>query len=267
MPKKDLYLTKPVLNVAGFLGYYPNTHNQHAIDSLDDLGGLGALVTDPISYLPRKTLENSQFITTPGGSLLHNGLPNAGFWGVVRAAAKKWERSSLPILPHLLAEDVEKTVKMVRTLEPAGNILAVELNIPFHRADQPSTWMEALPILQVELPIIVNLPLQFVGLYGERFIKKGASAISLRAPRGLAPLPRKEMDEQVDVVVAGSKVEMISGRLFGGQLFAQSADVIQQACKAGLPIIAGVVFDTREKVDWALALGALAVAVDLVCWR
>lgn len=259
MPKKDLFFTKPLLNVAGFLGYYPNSHNQPVIDDLNAWGGLGALVTDPISYLPRKTLENSQFLPTEGGYLLHNGLPNPGFWGVVKTAAKRWDYSALPIIPHLLAEEVERTVKMVRTLEPAENILAVELNIPFNKPDQPPAWLEALPALQVEIPIIVSLPPQFVELYGERFLKKGASAISLRAPRGRAFLPKEEGDEQ-------KQGGMVSGRLYGGELFSQSCDVIHRARRAGWPIIAGVGFDTLEKVEWALGEGVLAVALDLRCW-
>ena len=183
MPKKDLYLAKPLLNAAGFLGHFPNGNNVDAIARLGAWGGLGAFVTDPISYLPRPVIHDPALIETDSGTLLHNGLPSAGFWQHIKVAARKWDASPLPVIVHLLAEDVERTLKMVRALESMENVLAVEIGLPLYRPDQPAMWLDALPMLSVEMPIIANIPMPLVEHFGERFVRKGASAHRQRGYR------------------------------------------------------------------------------------
>lgn len=263
MAKRDLYLGKPILNAAGFLGYYPHGNNANAIQRLTDWGGLAALVTDPISYLPRRTPEQAALIETDGGSLVHNGVPNAGFWQTLKVAGKKWENSPLPIIVHLMGEDVERARKMVAALERMENVMAVELGLPLYRPEMLNAWLEAMPALSVEMPVIANLPMQLAALYGERFVRKGASAISLRPPRG-----RVKMAEGASAEQPAAQTETISvaGRLYGPQVYPMAAEVVFQLAKAGLPVIAGGGYDSAEKIGEAMRLGALAVQVDLPCW-
>ena len=116
-----LELSSPYLNAAGFLGFAPDTKAnplwQH----------LGAFVTNPISALPRKPAESRQVIPYPGGFLMHTGLPNPGFRSVFKKYALRWQRASLPIIVHLIAEEASTLTHMARQLETIENVLAIEL--------------------------------------------------------------------------------------------------------------------------------------------
>ena len=263
MAKRDLYLGKPLLNAAGFLGYYPNGNNANAIKRLEGWGGLAALVTDPISYLPRRAPEQAALIDTEGGSLLHNGAPNAGFWQTLKVASRKWDASPLPIIVHLMGEDVERARKMVAALERMENVLAVELGLPLYRPEMLNAWLEAMPALSVEMPVIANLPMQLAAMYGERFARKGASAISLRPPRGRVKMAEVASAEQT---ILPTETMPVAGRLYGPQVYPLAAEVVYQLAKAGLPLIAGGGYDNADKIGGAMELGALAVQVDLPCW-
>ena len=270
MPKRDLYFSKPLINAAGFLGFMPNGNNAPILEHLQAWGGLGAFVTDPISYLPRPLLAQPAWLATDGGMLMHNGLPSAGFWQTLKVAQRKWDASPLPIIPHLLCEDVERTLKMVCALERMESVMAVELGLPLYRQEMANAFLDAMPSLTVEMPLIVNLPIGLADWYGERFIRKGASAISLRPPRGrFVPLPGTAAASEESHSESETETEQqaaVSGRLYGGQVFAQAAEVVYRACKAGVPVIAAGGFDSPEKIAWAVAEGALAVQVDLPCW-
>ena len=253
--KRDLYFSKSLMNATGSLGFAPDFR------SLQDFGSLntfGAFVTNPFSLRPRRPTAQPALIEYPGGFLLHTGLPNPGLRSGIRKYASKWDKSSLPIIVHLMADRPEETKNMVRMLEEIENVMAVELGFAPLLADD--IILLTLEMCLGELPLIFSLPVEQVLSLGARLMDEGAQAISISAPRGAlnSPLPGGE----------GVGVrEIITGRLLGPSLFPQSLDTVKNAAKLGIPIIGAGGVWTKENADTMLSVGALAVQVDATLWN
>jgi dihydroorotate dehydrogenase (NAD+) catalytic subunit len=243
MSKRDLIFSRPLMNAAGMLGFFPERHGPLP------WAEFGAFVTNPVSQRPRAPADSPACLPYPGGFLLHNGLPNPGFQPVLRKYARRWRDSDLPIIVHLMVDRPEETARMVRSLEGIENILAVELGFaPFLSDD---ILLLALEMSLGELPLIVNLPSdQFLRL-GPALVSAGAQALSLAPPRGRLDLDGRQ----------------VSGRLYGPGLFPQTLEIAQNASRLGLPVIgAGGVY-SREQAQALLQAGALAIQLDSVLWK
>jgi dihydroorotate dehydrogenase (NAD+) catalytic subunit len=250
--KRDLYFSKPLMNAAGSLGFFPDFR------SLGDFGSLrefGAFVTNPFSLRPRLPAAQPALLHFPGGFLLHTGLPNPGLSAGIRKYAAKWNKSELPVIVHLMADRPEETQIMVRMLEEIENVMAVELGFAPLLADD--IILLTLEMCLGELPLIFCLPLEQVLSLGPRLIQQGADAISIASPRGaLPPSPSP---------VGGGN--LVTGRLYGPSLFPQALDTVKNAAKLGLPIIGAGGVWTKENAVAMLAAGALAVQADAVLWN
>ena len=251
--KRDLYFSKPLMNAAGSLGYFPDLRD------FENLGGLlGAFVTNPISLRPRRPTAQPTLIEYPGGFLLHTGLPNPGIHGALKKYSAKWTRSDLPVIVNLMADRPEETQHMVRMLETQENVMAVELGFAPLLAND--ILMLTLEMCLGEIPLIFSLPVEQVLSLGPRLMQDGAQAISITAPRGAMnpPLPAGE----------GLGVrELTHGRLYGPSLFPQTLNVVDSAVKLGLPIIGSGGVWTKQNADTMLSVGALAVQVDAALWN
>ena len=245
--KRDLYFSKPLMNAAGSLGFFPDFRSLGDSGSLDQFG---AFVTNPFSLRPRLPTSQPAVIEYPGGFLLHTGLPNPGLNAGIKKYASKWDKSNLPIIVHLMADRPEETWNMVRKLEEIENVMAVELGFAPLLADD--IILLTLEMCVGELPLIFSLPVEQVLGLGPWLVQDGAQAISIAAPRGSQ--------------VTGQK-SVISGRLHGPSLFPQTLDTVRNAAKLGLPIIASGGVWTKENADTMLSVGALAVQVDTVLWN
>ena len=245
--KRDLYFSKPLMNAAGSLGFFPDFRSLGDSGSLDEFG---AFVTNPFSLRPRLPTSQPTVIEYPGGFLLHTGLPNPGLSAGIKKNASKWDKSNLPIIVHLMADRPEETWNMVRKLEEIENVMAVELGFAPLLADD--IILLTLEMCVGELPLIFSLPVEQLLSLGPRLVQDGAQAISIAAPRGSQ--------------VTGQK-SVISGRLHGPSLFPQTLDTVRNAAKLGLPIIASGGVWTKENADTMLSVGALAVQVDTVLWN
>ena len=242
--KRDLYFSKPVMNVAGSLGFAPDFR------SLGDFGSLfGAFVTNPFSLRPRVPAAKPEIIEYQGGFLLHTGLPNPGFHSGLKKYSAKWSRSDLPIIVHLMADRPEETQKMVRSLETQENVMAVELGFAPLLAND--IILLTLEMCLGELPLIFSLPVEQVLSLGPRLIQAGAQAISISMPRGALP---------------ASDSSLITGRLYGPSLFPRTLETVYSAAKLGFPIIGAGGVWTKENAEAMLATGALAVQVDAALW-
>jgi len=240
--KRDVYFSKPLMNAAGSLGFATDARNGISLDPF------GAFVTNPISLRPRQPTAQPTVIEYPGGFLLHSGLPNPGFHGVIKKYAAKWTRSDLPIIVHLMADRPEETQNMVRMLETHENVMAVELGFAPLLADD--IILLTLEMCLGEIPLIFSLPVEQVLSLGPRLVQEGAQAISISAPRG-----------------ALMTDHLITGRLYGPSLFPQTLETVHSAAKLGIPIIgAGGVWST-ENTEAMLSAGALAVQVDAALWN
>jgi dihydroorotate dehydrogenase (NAD+) catalytic subunit len=245
--KRDLYFSKPFMNAAGSLGYFPDFRS---LGDFGSLNGFGAFVTNPFSLRPRLPTSQPAVIEYPGGFLLHTGLPNPGLSAGIRKYASKWDKSDIPVIVHLMADRPEETRSMVRMLEEVENVMAVELGFAPLLADD--IILLTLEMCLGELPLIFSLPVEQVLSLGPRLVQAGAEAVSLSAPRG------SQVTDQKPVV---------SGRLYGPSLFPQALDMVNNAVKLGLPIIGAGGVWTKENADAMLLVGALAVQVDAALWN
>jgi len=265
MSKRDFYLTRPLMNAAGSLGFAPD-HSQRASEVF---GGFGAFVTNPISLRPRRPAAKPALIEFPGGFLLHSGLPNPGLEGALKKHAAKWARADLPVIVHLMADRPEETAHMVRRLEGLESVMAAELGFAPQLADE--IILVALEMSLGELPLIVSLSFEQALRLGAQAVAMGAAAVSLGAPRGLLPpsgdrhaLAEAENDKGG---IASEKGAVIAGRLFGPGLLPQALLTVRDAARAGIPIIGGCGVYSAADASAMLEVGALAVQLDSALWR
>lgn len=230
------------MNAAGSLGFAPDSRAGIPLDSF------GAFVTNPLSLRPRLPAAKPELLEYPGGFLLHTGLPNPGLTAGINKYAARWDKSSLPIIVHLMADRPEETQRMVRMLETQENVMAAELGFAPLLADD--ILLLTLEMCVGELPLIFSLPVEQVLSLGPRLVQGGAQAISISAPRGALP---------------ANDSSLITGRLYGPSLFPRSLEIAYSAAKVGLPVIGAGVWN-QENADVMLAAGALAVQVDAALW-
>ncbi|GAB4545901.1 MAG: hypothetical protein Fur002_20450 [Anaerolineales bacterium] len=240
--KRDLYFSKPLMNAAGTLGFSPDSRASAPFDSF------GAFVTNPISLRPRLPAAQPRFISFSGGFLLHAGLPNAGLSAVIQKHSARWKRAELPIIVHLMADRPEETQQMVRSLENAENVMAVELGFaPFLSDD---ILLTNLQMCIGEIPLIFALHAEQIFSLGAKLMERGAAALSMANPRG----------------ALRAEGNLVSGRLYGRALFPRSMEIVHAASRIGLPLIgAGGAWSEQDAEDM-LAAGALAVQMDAGLW-
>jgi len=242
--KRDLYFSKPLMNAVGSLGFAPDTRAGISLDLF------GAFVTNPLSLRPRQPTKEPTVIEYQGGFLLHTGLPNPGIHAALKKYSAKWTRSELPIIVHLMADRPEETQHMVRMLETQENVMAVELGFAPLLAND--ILMLTLEMCMGEIPLIFSLPVEQLLTLGPRLIQDGAQAISVAAPRG---------------ALVNENKQVITGRLLGPALYAQTLDTVQSAAKLGIPIIGAGGVWSKENADTMLSVGALAVQMDAALWN
>jgi dihydroorotate dehydrogenase (NAD+) catalytic subunit len=239
-----LPLRSPILNAAGTLGFAPNPRGSV------DLARLGAFVTNPISLKPRHPAAARCLLPFSGGFLLHSGFPNPGFRKVVELYAGRWVKSLLPVIVHLMADQPEELVSMVRRLEEMEGVVGVEIGL---RPESSSE--EAQELAQAafgELPVIVQVPPENLENLLPRLRGLEIAAISLAAPRGMLP---------------SGDGGLARGRLFGPGLLPAALAAVQAAVGFGLPVIGSGGVYSEADVQAMLAAGAQAVQLDAVLWR
>jgi dihydroorotate dehydrogenase (NAD+) catalytic subunit len=239
------------MNAAGTLGFAPDPRLPAPWDEF------GAFVTNPISLRPRRPTASPGLIEFPGGFLLHTGLPNPGYTAVMKNHASRWERSSLPVIVHLMADRPEETAKMIRTLEGQENVMAAELGFAPLLADD--ILLVTLEMCAGELPLIFCLPPEQVLGLGPRLIQSGAAAISLAAPRGSLPV--------LSCSLSGKGESITSGRLYGPALFPLALNLVHEAVRIGLPLIGAGGVWSSENARAMLGAGAMAVQADAALWN
>jgi dihydroorotate dehydrogenase len=83
MFKRELTFRTPLMNAAGLLGFAPEPRSPIFAGREGIWDDFGAFVTNPISLRPRFPTTLPELIEYPGGFLMHTGLPNPGFCGVL----------------------------------------------------------------------------------------------------------------------------------------------------------------------------------------
>ena len=250
MPKTDLYFQKPLMNSAGTLGFSPDPKDKV------DFTSFGAFVTNPVSWSARTPAKGTRYISFSGGFLIHTGYPNPGIKAILRGHARRWTRSPLPVIVHLLAQDVATMGRMVQQLEGLEGLMGIELGLP--PGVDPDLAHDMALAAVGELALIVRIPFEQIPASGadwpllDALHQAGTNAISLAPPRGLLP------DHQ------GS---LVSGRLYGSAFFPQSLSAVNRLAEADIPIIASGGVYTQEDITAMLTAGAAAVQIDVALWR
>ncbi len=247
--KNSITVTSPVLLGAGTVGFDGSPYRK-----LLSLDKFGALVTPPVTFAPRQPAIGPRIVPLPSGFLMHTGLPNPGVSRIVREYEKKWKRSVLPIIVHLVAEAPHKVEQAVQIIERCQAAAGIELGI-----HEQTTMRELSSLLEAarqhcDLPILVQLPLYNAVPLGEVAQYNGADGLVVAAP------PR------------GTARDTQSGRLIGGRLYgpwvkAQVLRVVGRVVQyAEVPVIAsGGIHSPSDARDF-LTAGARAVQLDSVVW-
>jgi dihydroorotate dehydrogenase len=243
LSRQELVLQRPFVNTAGFMGFYPDSKYSHLWQAL------GAFITIPISYKPRKPAENRTCLSYPGGILLHTGLPNPGFEVVLRRYALRWSRSVCSIIVHLMAEEPGSLGYMTRRLETCENVVAIELGFsPGMEKEDIETLILAA---QCELPVIVCLSLRQAALMATHLADLPLAMLHLGDIRGM---------------LAGASDSLVPGRLYGPALLPQVAECVTTYADAGVEIMAGGGVYSKADAEGLFRAGARTVALDTLLW-
>jgi len=243
LSRRELVLARPYVNTAGFMGFYPDAKYSRLWQHL------GAFITNPISSRARKPADNRTCLPYPGGILLHSGLPNPGFEVVLKKYALRWSRSVLPIIVHLIAQDLETINYMTRRLETCENVAAIELGF------SPTMGKEEIEALilaaQCELPLLAYLSLGQSTAMVSRLADLPLTMLHLGEFRGFLP---------------GKDGSLVSGRLFGPSLLPQVIENVTTLSGFGVEIMAGGGVYSKADAEYLFKAGAKVVALDTLLW-
>jgi dihydroorotate dehydrogenase (NAD+) catalytic subunit len=241
--KRDLVLSRRLVNVAGFLGFAGEARE------LLDLAQLGALITSPLSLQPRSPARGPRLLEYPGGFLLHTGHPNPGLRAAVRRHAAAWADMPIPVIVHLLLGTPDEAAEMVTLLESIEACTGIELGLGEVEADQAADLVAACV---GEMPVIAQLPLGTPLTVFAAAAEAGAQAVSVGAPRGALPGP------------GGG---CVNGRLYGPAVFpfAMQAVAALRDC-VPVPVFIGGGVYSRQHAQALIEAGADGVILDGVLW-
>ena len=244
LSKRDLVIDPPLVNAAGTMGFYPNPK------SINDWHFMGAFITNPVSFNPRKPAETRACVHYASGFLLHSGLPNPGFKAVLKRYQARWAKAPLPVIVHLMAEEVDSLRLMIRQLESIENVIGVELG--FTPQMHVETVNTLLASANSELPVVLGLNPQQVSTYVHILQEGTVAMVRISEPRGMLPT---------------ADGQLLHGRLFGPAVFAETLSVVHTLAGEGLKVIGGGGVYTMAQVKAMRQAGAVAVALDAVLWR
>jgi dihydroorotate dehydrogenase (NAD+) catalytic subunit len=118
-----LRLRTPLLAASGTFGF------GFEMAEVGGHAGYGALVSKGTSLQPREGNPPPRIAEVPSGMLNAIGLQNPGVEVVAGQYAELWGAWDVPMIVNVVGESVEDYVAVVRRLEAAPNIAAIELNI------------------------------------------------------------------------------------------------------------------------------------------
>jgi dihydroorotate dehydrogenase (NAD+) catalytic subunit len=246
--KQSLILENPVIGGSGIFGFAGE------YSKLIDLSVLGALVTNPITFKPRRPATGTRVVALEGGLLIHTGLPNPGANRAGRAYSAKWKHSTTPIIAHIATTTPDEVAQCARILEATEGIHALEIGLTDNATHRDAQLMIGAAREASSLPILARLPLYTCTTICAAAVDAGADALVVAAPpRGTARDP-----------LTG---QLIGGRLYGAWLKPLGIRAVGQIAESvKIPIIgAGGIHTPNDARDYIEA-GASAVQIDTVAW-
>jgi len=246
--KQPLTLDNPVMCSAGTVGFGPE------YGKLIDLSRLGGIVTNPITFRPRKAAGGTRVIPLDSGVLVHSGLPNPGIMRAVRDYAPAWKLSPCPIIIHLAATAPDELARCVGALEGREGIAAIELGMSDDATHRDIKLMFNAVQQHTELPILVRVCLYNAAQLAQAAQDAGAGAVVVAAPpRGTARDP-----------LTGA---MVGGRLYGPWLKPLAIRAVGQAVHSvQIPVIGCGGIHNPDDAREFLSVGAKAIQLDSIVW-
>jgi dihydroorotate dehydrogenase (NAD+) catalytic subunit len=246
--KQPLILHNPVICAAGTVGF----GGEYA--RLFDMGKLGAFVTNPVTFAPRRASSGTRVVPLDSGVLVHTGLPNLGVNRVIRESGATWKNSPCPVIVHVVGTSSDDVAKCAQMLDGRENVAALELGLAEDATHRDVKIMVAALRENCELPITVRLPLHNAAPLARVSEEAGAGAVIVAAPpRGTARDP-----------LSGA---MIGGRVYGPWLRPLVIRAVGQAVHTvKIPVIAAGGIHNPDDAREYLSIGAKAVQVDAITW-
>lgn len=247
--KQPLVIENPVMPAAGTFGF-----DGGAYHDLIDFTKLGAIVTNPISWKPRKIARGPRVVPLPSGVMIHTGLPNPGMNKVVRTYAKSWAGSLAPVIVHILGTTPDDVARCASLLDRTEGVAGIELGL--HDQATPDDIDDLLAALDNNtlLPVLVQVPLYNAIEAAQVAEECGAGGIVVAAaPRGTTREP--------------DTGQLVGGRIYGPWLAMQTLRAVGQVVRVvRLPVIgSGGIHSPNAARDFIEA-GAVAVQIDTVTW-
>lgn len=247
--KNPLTLANPVMAAAGTVGF-----DGAAYRDLLDLSKLGALVTNPITWQPRRVARGTRVVPLPAGVLVHTGLPNPGIRQVVTRYRERWARSLTPIIVHVMATMPTEVAQCVATLEGCAGVIGVEIGVHDQATPAEIGPLVEAALSHTQLPVLVRVPLYSALETARAAAEAGAGGVVVAAPpRGTTRDP-----------LSG---QLVGGRVYGPWLKAQALRAVGQVARlVDVPVTGcGGIHSPDDARDF-LEAGAVAVQVDTVTW-
>lgn len=247
--KNPLTLANPVMAAAGTVGF-----DGAAYRDLIDLSKLGALVTNPITWQPRRVARGTRVVPLPAGVLVHTGLPNPGIRQVVTRYRERWARSLTPIIVHVMATMPTEVAQCVAALEGCAGVIGVEIGLHDQATPAEIGALVEAALSHTQLPVLVRVPLYSALETARAAAEAGAGGVVVAAPpRGTARDP-----------LSG---QLVGGRVYGPWLKAQALRAVGQVARlVDVPVTGcGGIHSPDDARDF-LEAGAIAVQVDTVTW-
>lgn len=246
--KQPLRVENPVMGGSGAFGL------SGEYSKLIDLSKLGALVTNPITWKPRRAAHGTRVVPLDSGVLVHTGLPNAGLSQTYRAYAAKWKNSVTPIIVHIAATSPDEVARCAESLEHSDGVAGIEIGLADSASHRDAKLMIGAARENTHLPLLARLPLYVAHLIANAAEDAGADALVIAAPpRGTARDP-----------LTG---QLIGGRLYGPVIKAESLRAVGSIARhINIPTIGcGGIHTPNDARDY-LEAGAVAVQLDSIVW-
>ena len=252
--KYGLVLPTSVMPASGMMGY------GDVYGDLVDVSALGAIVTHPMSYRPRRAARGGRVAVHGDHTLIHTGWPNPGVPRLIRRYGEVWARLGVPVIIHLLATQPEDVGRAVARLEAVEGVDGIELGFASDTlVDDVRELLDAARF-ESRRPLIAKVPFERVHDMIPALVEGGIDALTLTAPpRTVLPLFHEN-----DPLPG----RYLRGRLYGPSRYPQLLNILATwISDLPVPVIAcGGIANAREALA-CLSLGAAAVQIEACVWR
>ncbi|MEP7132331.1 MAG: dihydroorotate dehydrogenase [Acidobacteriota bacterium] len=261
-----LELANPILTASGTFGY--------GLEFTDfvDLSRLGGICTKGLSLLPHAGNAPPRICETPAGMLNAIGLQNVGVKAFLREKLPRLRELSATVIANVWGDLEEDYVTIVRALEEAEGLAAIELNISCPNVEKGGMLFGNSPSATASLvtrvraatarPLLVKLSPNAPDLVESARAAREAGADALS-------LVNTFVGMAIDPETALPRLSFGTGGLSGPAIRPLAVRMIYQVARAlpGTPLIGiGGISDLSDVLEF-LAAGATAIQIGTANFR